>query len=55
MKRNSFIIQLINSAPFKIFIILALLIILGLIIANRKEKAVQMKEDILYIQPKPGQ
>lgn len=53
MKKDLFIIELIKSSPFKIFIILVLLIILGVIIANRKEKAVQMKEDILYIQPKP--
>jgi hypothetical protein len=34
------------------FIILALIIIIGVILANRKDKAVHMKEDILYIQPK---
>ncbi len=34
------------------FIVLALLIILGVILANRKDKAIQMKEDVLYIQPK---
>jgi len=34
------------------FIVLALLIILGVILANRKDKAVQLKEDVLYIQPK---
>jgi len=34
------------------FIILALLIIIGVVLANRKDKAVQLKEDVLYIQPK---
>jgi len=34
------------------FIILALLIIIGVVLANRKDKAIQMKEDVLYIQPK---
>ena len=51
MKRNSFIIELIKSPPFLMFIILALLIIIGVIIANRKEKVVKMKEDVLYINP----
>jgi len=53
MRRNSFIIELIKSPPFKILIILALMIIIGVIIANRHERAVQMKEDVLYIAPKP--
>lgn len=54
MKRNSFIIELIKSPPFLIFIVLVLAITLGMIIANRKEKVVQMKEDVLYIKPKQG-
>jgi len=37
------------------FIILALLILIGVILANRKEKAVKMKEDVLYIKPTPGE
>lgn len=52
MKRNSFMIELIKSPPFLIFIILVLAITLGVIFANRKEKAVKMKEDVLYIKPK---
>jgi len=55
MKKNSFIIELIKSPPFLIFIVLVLLITLGVIIANRKEKAVHMKEDVLYVQPKSGE
>jgi hypothetical protein len=54
MKRNSFLIELIKSPPFLIFIVLVLIITLGVIIANRKEKVVQMKEDVLYIKPKQG-
>ncbi len=54
MKKHSFIIELIKSPPFLIFIILVLLITIGVIIANRREKVVQMKEDILYIKPKPS-
>jgi hypothetical protein len=52
MKKNSFIIELIKSPPFLIFIILVLLITVGVIIANRKEKVVRMKEDVLYVEPK---
>jgi hypothetical protein len=54
MRRNSFIIELLKSPPVKILIFLALLIILGVLIANRHEKVVQLKEDVLYIPPKPG-
>jgi hypothetical protein len=53
MKKNIFLVELVKSPPFLIFIILAFLITIGVILANRKEKVVQMKEDILYIQPKP--
>ncbi len=53
MKKNLFIIELIKSPPFLIFIILALLITVGVLLANRREKVVKMKEDILYISPKP--
>lgn len=55
MKRNSFIVELIKSPPFLIFIFLALLIIIGVILANRKEKVVKMKEDVLYIKPTPSE
>ncbi|MDQ1296408.1 MAG: hypothetical protein QG611_386 [Bacteroidota bacterium] len=53
MKKDLFIIELIKSPPFKILIILALLILLGVFISNRKDRAVKMKEDVLYVQPKP--
>lgn len=52
MNKNSFIIELIKSPPFKIFIVLALLIILGVIISKRKERSVRLEEDVLYVQPK---
>jgi hypothetical protein len=55
MKRNLFIVELVKSPPFLIFIILALLITIGVVLAGRREKAVKMKEDILYIAPKPNQ
>jgi hypothetical protein len=53
MKRNYFIIEFIKSGPFILLLILALLILLGIMISNHHEKTVQMKEDILYIAPKP--
>jgi len=51
MKRHSFVFELIKSPPFLIFIILVLAITLGVIIANRKDKVVKMKEEVLYIKP----
>jgi hypothetical protein len=53
MRKNLFIVELIKSPPFLIFIILALLITIGVILANHKEKVVKMKEDILYVAPNP--
>ncbi len=53
MKKDLFIIDLIKSGPFKILVILALLIVLGVFISKRREHKVQMKEDVLYVQPKP--
>jgi uncharacterized membrane protein len=53
MKKDLFIIELFKSGPFKILIILILFIALGVTISKCKEKKVQMKEDILYIHPKP--
>jgi len=55
MKKNLFIVELVKSPPFLIFIILALAITIGVILANRKEKVVKMQEDVLYISPKPAQ
>ena len=52
MNKNSFLVELIKSGPFKILIIIALLIILGVVLLNRKEKAMQLKEDVLYLPPK---
>jgi hypothetical protein len=55
MKEESFFIELIKSFPFKVLMILVFLILMGVTISKCKEKKVQqMKEDVLYIQPKPG-
>jgi uncharacterized membrane protein len=53
MKKDLFIINLITSFPFKVLIVLVLFILMGVTISKCKEKKVQMKEDILYIHPKP--
>jgi hypothetical protein len=55
MKKDLFIVELIKSPPFRILIILALLIFLGVVISNRKHRPVQLKEDVLYIKPVPEQ
>jgi len=52
MKKNSFVIELIKSPPFRILLILALLIVIGVLIANRREKSIRLEEDVLYVQPK---
>ena len=53
MKKDYFIIELIKSTPFKMLIVLALLILLGVVIANHKKDSVKMKEDVLYVAPQP--
>jgi hypothetical protein len=53
MKKDYFILELIKSPPFLLLLILALLILLGLVIANHDKSTVQMKEDVLYVAPKP--
>ena len=53
MKKDSFLLEFFKSAPFRILLIIGVLITIGVIFASRKEKKVQMKEDVLYIQPKP--
>lgn len=54
MKKDLFIIELLTSFPFKLFLIFLVIIALGVTVSKCKEKKVQqMKEDVLYIQPKP--
>jgi hypothetical protein len=53
MKKDIFIIELIKSAPFRILVFIVMLIFMGMYISKCKEKKVQMKEDVLYIHPKP--
>ena len=53
MKKDYFILELIKSGPFLLLVILALLILLGISISNHHKDTVKMKEDVLYIAPKP--
>jgi hypothetical protein len=53
MKKDYFILELIKSGPFLLLIILALLILLGIFVSDHHKRTVQMKEDILYVAPKP--
>jgi hypothetical protein len=54
MKKDFFILELIRSFPFKVLVLLVLIIVTGVTISKCKEKKVQqMKEDVLYIQPRP--
>jgi uncharacterized membrane protein YobD (UPF0266 family) len=53
MKKDYFIIELIKSGPFRVLIILVALILMAVFISKCKEKKVQMKEDVLYVHPKP--
>jgi hypothetical protein len=53
MKKDYFILELVKSGPFLLLLILALLIILGITIANHHKDTVKMKEDVIYVAPKP--
>jgi hypothetical protein len=53
MKKEYFILEFLKSGPVLLLLILALLIIMGITIANHKKNSVQMKEDVIYVAPKP--
>ena len=53
MKKDSFLLEFIKSGPFILLLIIAVLIVLGIVITNHHRAAVKMKEDILYVVPKP--
>jgi hypothetical protein len=53
MKKDYFILELVKSPPFLLLIIITLLILLGIVISNRHKDRVQMKEDVIYVAPKP--
>ena len=53
MKKDYFILELIKSVPVRILIFIVMLIFMIMYIHKCNEKKVQMKEDVLYVQPKP--
>jgi hypothetical protein len=55
MRKNLFIVELIKSPPFIIFLVLILLITIGVLLSNHREKVVKMKEDVLYVAPNPSE
>lgn len=54
MKKDSFLLEFIRSGPFRLLLILAIVILIGIIISNRHKEAVKMKENTLYVAPKPA-
>lgn len=55
MKKDYFIIELVTSFPFKVLIVLVIFIVTGVAISKcqEKKKVQHLKEDVLYIKPKP--
>lgn len=53
MKKDYFILELIKSGPFMLLVILVLIIVLAVTVANHNKHTVQMKEDVMYVAPKP--
>jgi hypothetical protein len=53
MKKDFFLLEFIKSGPFRLLIILAFLILLGIVISNHHKAVVRMRENVLYVTPKP--
>jgi hypothetical protein len=53
MKKDYFVFEFIKSGPFMLLLIVVLLIILGIVISNHHKDSVKMKEDVIYVAPKP--
>jgi cell division protein FtsL len=53
MKKHFFVVELIKSPPFLMLLVLALLIAIGVMIANHKQKSnvIKMKEEVIYVHP----
>jgi hypothetical protein len=54
MNKDSFLFEFLKSGPFRLLLILALLILMGILISNHHKAMVQMKENVLYVAPKPA-
>ena len=53
MKKDSFLLEFLRSGPFLLLIIVALAVTLGVILVNHHRAVVKMKENVIYVTPKP--
>lgn len=53
MNKDSFLFEFLKSGPFRLLLILAILIFVGILISNHHKAMVQMKENVLYVAPAP--
>jgi hypothetical protein len=53
MKKDSFLLEFLKSGPFLLLIIIALAVTLGVVIANHHRAVVKMRENVIYVAPKP--
>jgi len=53
MKKDSFLLEFIKSGPFILLLVLAILILLGIVISNHHRDTVKMRENVMYVAPKP--
>ncbi len=53
MKKEYFIIEFLKSGPVLLLLVLAILILIGVAISNHRKNIIQMKEEVIYIAPKP--
>lgn len=53
MKKDSFFLEFLKSGPFLLLLVLAIVILLGIIVTNHHRNTVKMKENVLYVAPKP--
>ena len=54
MKKNYFVLEFIKSGPFLLLLVIAIAILLGILISNHHKETVKMKENIMYVAPKPA-
>ncbi len=53
MKKDSFLLEFLKSGPFLLLLILAVVILLGIVVSNHHKQTVKMKENVLYVAPRP--
>jgi hypothetical protein len=53
MKKDSFLLEFLKSGPFLLLIIIALAVTLGVVFVNHPRAVVKMRENVIYVTPKP--